>query len=434
MKYDANIFMQSESLNLDEFIIVTYLMRDEMKDYIIRAGSIAIEQTTGTWAPVPDETPEVRRKHVGKVISVMPLPGYEESKPEGDLSVLVRIAFPWINIGAQFPQLLTTIFGNISMSKNVKILELEFPKSFSAQFSGPSFGVAGLRELIGVKERPLILAMIKPCTGIGIDVIARQFKKLALSGVDFIKDDELIANPSYAPLKDRIKACMSAVSEVKAETGREVLYFPNITDRCDVMLDNAKMAMDLGANALMLNIHTTGLGSIAALQEVVGHKLPILAHPAYAGATYMSPDNGLASHLVHGKFLRLDGADIVVYNSAYGKVPSIRERYLRVAQSLLRPFHQLKNTFPSPCAGIHAGMIPAMLKDLGLDVVIGAGAGMHAHPGGIKAGVASLLQACEAHMKGIELSEYAKDHEELRAAIELWGIYDPKKSIYELTN
>lgn len=131
--------------------------------------------------------------------------------------------------------------------------------------------------------------------------------------------------------------------------------------------------------------------------------------------------------------MRLEGADIVVYNSAYGKVPSIKERYVRIAQSLRSKFHNLKPTFPSPCAGIHPGMIPAMMKDLGNQIVIGAGAGMHAHPLGLTAGVKALKQAAESAMKNVPIEEYAKDHRELDAAIKLWGVYDPRHSIFELT-
>lgn len=434
IKYDPTIFSQPESLNLDEYIIATYLMKAETTDLLMRAGAVAVEQTTGTWMPVPDETPEVRRNHVGRVIGVFPIPGYEAVAPEGEKTSIIKIAFPWKNIGQQMPQLLSTVFGNISMTNNLKLLELEFPKSFTTGFSGPKFGIEGLRKLMNIEERPPIMAMIKPCTGIPVDVIKRQFKKLALAGVDIIKDDELIADPVHAPLEDRIIACMEVVEEVYKETGKRVLYFPNITDRQDRMLLKAKRAIELGAEGLMLNVHASGYGSLASLAEDPNINVPLLAHPCYAGAMYLGENTGMSSHLIHGKFMRLDGADLVVYNSAYGKVPGVKERYIRIAQSLQSPFHDLKPTFPSPCAGIHPGMIPVMMKDIGNEMVIGAGAGMHAHPMGLEAGVNALKQAAEAAMKNIPLDEYAKEYPELQAAIDLWGIYDPNKSIFELTN
>ena len=45
------------------------------------APGLAIEQSTGTWVPVPGETPEVRQKHVAKVIGVYEIPDYEWSVP-----------------------------------------------------------------------------------------------------------------------------------------------------------------------------------------------------------------------------------------------------------------------------------------------------------------------------------------------------------------
>ena len=83
---------------------------------------------------------------------------------------------------------------------------------------------------------------------------------------------------------------------------------------------------------------------------------------------------------------------------------------------------------------MYAGVIPTVMEDFGKDIVIGAGAGMHAHPSGIEAGIKSLRQAADAFMQGVSLEEYAKEHKELQEAIDLWGVYDAEKSIYELTN
>ncbi len=149
--------------------------------------------------------------------------------------------------------------------------------------------------------------------------------------------------------------------------------------------------------------------------------LPVLAHPAYAGAMYESHYSGVSSHLVLGKFMRMCGADIVIYPCAYGKVDIKRERYVRIAQALLTELHDMKRTFPGPAAGVYQGLIPDVARDLGLDFSISAGAAMHAHPMGAAAGVESLIKAAEAAADGISLSEAAKDCESLKVALELWG-------------
>lgn len=433
INYDPIIFCQSESLNLEDFVIATYLMKAETMDVLMRAGALAVEQTTGTWLRVPDETDEVRRKHVGRVINVFNIPGYEAACPDKVRTCVIQIAFPWKNFGQQLPEMLSTVFGNISIMDNLKLLDLQFPKSFVDGFKGPRFGTKGLRDRLGIHDRPLTLAMIKPCTGIPVDVIERQFYNLALSGVDMVKDDELIADPVHAPLFKRIEAVQRAAEKAYKETGKKVLYIPNITDRQDRMFDKAHKVIDMGVEALMVNVHATGYGTLGALAEDDSINVPLLAHPCYSGTSYMGSDTGMSSHLIHGKFMRLEGADMVVYNCAYGKVPSLVDRYVRIGQSLLSDFHGLKPTFPSPAAGMHPGMVPQVMDDLGPDIIIGAGASMHAHPMGLKGGVAALNQAAEAWKLNIPLEEYAADHPELKASIDRWGVYDPHKSIFELT-
>lgn len=433
LNYDPIIFCQYESLNIEDFVVATYVVSMETVDVLMRAGAVAVEQTTGTWARVPDETEECRLNHVGRIIAVYNVPGYESAVPSNERTCIVQIAFPWRNFGQQFPEMLSSVLGNISMTNNLKLLDLNFPKSFAAGFKGPRFGPEGLRKLLGVYDRPMTLAMIKPCTGIPIDVIERQFYNLAISGVDIVKDDELIADPVHAPFYPRLEACLRASDKAFKETGKRTLYFPNITDRQDRMFEKAHKAIDMGAKALMLNAHASGYGCLTALSCDDSINVPLLAHPCYGGASFMSPHTGLSSSLVFGKFMRLEGADVVVYNCSYGKVPSLKDRYIRIGQSLLSGFYDFKRTIPSPAAGLHPGMVPAIMSDLGPETMLGAGAGMHAHPMGMKAGIDALLQAAEAWKLDIPLDEYAKDHKELQAAVDIWGIYDPNKSIFELT-
>ena len=57
--------------------------------------------------------------------------------------------------------------------------------------------------------------------------------------------------------------------------------------------------------------------------------------------------------------------------------------------------------------------VEKIIKDVGTDVMLAAGGGVHGHPDGSEAGAKSMRQAIDAAMKGIPVVEYAKDHEEL---------------------
>jgi len=120
--------------------------------------------------------------------------------------------------------LLSTIAGNdISITYRVKLLDIRLPESFVRIFKGPKFGIPGIREILDVNERPLIVNMIKPCIGIEPCVGADLFYKAALGGADVVKDDEVLTNTSFSPILSRVKAYMEKEKQAFEETGEHPL-------------------------------------------------------------------------------------------------------------------------------------------------------------------------------------------------------------------
>ena len=412
-----------DGVDYDEYLIGTYLASFPASVPIPRlAPALAIEQSTGTWVPVPGETPEVRCRHVAKVIGVYEVPDFEFSVPsEAETrNYVIQIAFPEINIGSQIPMLLTTVVGNISMGGQIKVLDIRFPQRFVEGFQGPKFGIRGVRELLGVPKRPLLNNMIKPCTGYTPEVGVELFRAAALGGCDIIKDDELLANASFNEVQARVKLYIEAERQVYEETGEHTLYTVNVTDEVPQVFENARRAVELGCNALMVNYLATGFPVLRALAEDPDIAVPILGHMDVAGAYYMSPYHGVSSHLILGKLPRLSGADIVVFPAPYGKAPVIKDKFVNVARNLAFPLYDIRPTFPMASGGITPSMVPKVMKELGHDIVIGSGGGIHAHPQGPVAGGKAFRAAIDATMEGIPLKEAAQVHPELAAALELW--------------
>jgi 2,3-diketo-5-methylthiopentyl-1-phosphate enolase len=413
-----------DGVDYDEYVISTYLVSYPAALPIpLIAPMLAVEQSTGTWVPVPGETPEVRCQHVAKVIGVYELPDYESTVPPNleTRQWFVQVAYPEVNMGEQIPMLLTTVVGNISMGGDIKLVDIRFPKKYVAGFKGPKFGIEGIRKILGVKKRPLLNNMIKPCTGYPLKVGAELFRKAALGGCDIIKDDELIADASFNSVRGRVKRYMEIEKQVYEKTGEHTLYTVNITDKIPKVFENARRAVELGCNALMINYLAVGFPVMQALAEDPSINVPILAHMDVAGALYMSPWHGLSSHLVLGKLPRLAGADIVVIPAPYGKAPVIDYKFRNVARNLTFPLYDLKATFPMASGGITPSMVPAVVAALGNDIVIGSGGGIHAHPKGPVAGGKAFRQAIDATMQSIPLSEYAKNHQELAIALKEWA-------------
>jgi len=413
-----------DGIDYNEYIIATYLASFAAEVPIpLLSMALAVEQSTGTWVPVPGETPEVRRRHVAKVLGVYEVPDFEFEVPPSvqTRNWVIQVAYPEVNIGAQIPMLLTSVVGNISMGGNIKLLDVRFPEKYVAGFKGPKFGIDGVREILGVPRRPLLNNMIKPCTGYPLELGANLFRDAALGGCDIIKDDELIADASFNSVEGRVKRYMEIEKQVYEETGEHTLYTVNITDSVPKVFESAKRAVELGCNALMVNYLAVGLPVMHALAEDPSINVPILAHMDIAGAMYMSPLHGVSSHIVLGKLPRLAGADVVVIPAPYGKAPVIPDKFRNVAKNLTFPLYHLKPTFPMPSGGITQSMVPKVVADLGTDIVIGSGGGIHAHPQGPVAGGKAFRQAIDAVMQGISLEEYAKDHPELDVVLKLWA-------------
>ena len=318
--------------------------------------------------------------------------------------------------------MLTATMGNISLVPNFKLLDLRMPKTTLDQYQGPAFGIDGWYKALGIeKGRPLLNNMIKPCSGYPLEVGTRLFRDVAMGGCDVIKDDELIANMRYNDAVERVKHYMAIEKQVYEETGEHTLYTVNVTDRLPRMFDLAKRCIDAGANAMMVNYLAVGPEAMRALAEDPAINVPILAHMDLAGAYFMSPYQGISSPIIFGKIPRLCGADAIVLPfSLGGKGIYMNDRFMASCRNLTYPFGKLKPTLPMPSGGITPANVPDCINNLGRDIMIGSGGGIHAHPQGPTAGTKAFRQAIDAVLKGIPLEQYSEDYEELGVALGTW--------------
>lgn len=407
----------------DDYIIGTYQVRIKTSNIERLALAIADEQTTGTWIKVGADSADKKKKFGAKVVAIYEVPDSGADLVE-DLPpmYIIQIAFPMANMGTSIPMMLSTVFGNISASGMLKFIDCAFPKKYIEQFQGPKFGVQGLRDVLGVHDRPLLNAMIKPNIGWTPEEGAELFYQAAKGGVDIIKDDELMpADESFCPLKERVTRFMEKERKAFEETGEHTLYAVNITDKIDKIRDNAYKAIEYGTNCLMLNTYTAGHGALQMLAEDPNIKVPILAHVDFVGAYASSTYTGISAPLVIGKLTRLAGGDFQINGHPWGKFPIAYKTFYRSFKFFTQPWWNIKPMMYACSGGTTQFVVKNCIDELGVDIILAAGGGVHGHPDGSEAGARSMRQAIDAALKGIDLIEYAKTHKELMRMAERLG-------------
>ncbi|MBM7693120.1 2,3-diketo-5-methylthiopentyl-1-phosphate enolase [Peribacillus deserti] len=405
-------------------VIATYLLHDAKGNPEHKAEGVALGLTVGTWTDMPALQQEQLRKHKGRVVSVEALEESEKAnlyfgKRMG--RALIKIAYPALNFSNDLPAILTTVFGKLSLDGEIKLLDLELKDELRKAFPGPRFGIEGIRSLVDVNNRPLVMSIFKGVLGRDLQFLENQLKEQALGGVDVVKDDEILFDNPLTPFEERIKLSRKLLTSVFEETGHRTLYAVNLSGRTFELIDKAKRAADAGADALLFNVHTYGLDVLQGLREHQDIKLPIMAHPAFSGGLTASAIYGVSNSLLLGKLVRYAGADFSLFPSPYGNVAIPRAEALAIGENLTVPENEWKTSFPVPSAGIHPGMVPKLAADFGIESVINAGGGIHGHPDGARGGGKAFRQAVDAVLEGQDLERYAKDHSELRKALELWG-------------
>lgn len=335
----------------------------------------------------------------------------------------VELSFPLENIGLSLPNLMTMVAGNLfelSPFSGLRLLDIDIPPELADAYPGPQFGIDGTREIIDVWDRPIVGTIIKPSVGLSSEEAADLVETLVESGLDFIKDDELIADPPYSPVNERIEEIMDVIHRHEDETGEKVMYACNITGDVDEMLEHHDTVKAAGGNCVMVSMNSVGLAGFTELRR--NSELPIHAHRNGWGALSRCPQLGF-EYAAYQKFWRLAGADHMHVNGLRNKFCESDESVIRSAKTCQTPIVDEDDTvMPVFSSGQWAGQAPDTYEALeNTDLMYLAGGGIMGHPDGPAAGVTHLKQGWEAAMEGISLEEYAEDHEELRRAIEHYG-------------
>src|SRR3954447_22124086 len=253
----------------NERFAATYLMETDLP-VADAAAVIAGEASTATFVKLPGPMSErIERLHGARVEAIIESgevgePSlYTSRRPTGRpyKKAQVSISWPLANTGPSIPNILAAVAGNLWECREVtglRLLDLELPVALLGAYHGPQFGIAGTRKLAGVQDRPLIATIIKPSVGLTPTETADLVEKLVQGGIDFIKDDELMADPPHCPFEEWVRAVMTPIRRYAERTGRKAMFAFNITGEIDEMLERHDIVAREGGSCVMVSLNWVG--------------------------------------------------------------------------------------------------------------------------------------------------------------------------------
>jgi ribulose-bisphosphate carboxylase large chain len=431
----ANLDLKEEDLirNGDHVLVAYHMKPKAGYGYLETAAHFAAESSTGTNVAV--STTDAHTMAVDALVY--------EIDPE---RALTKIAYPValfdrnITDGrAMMASFLTLCIGNNQGMGDVeygKMHDFYMPPKLLMLFDGPSTTIKDLWRVLG---RPLVDGglivgtIIKPKLGLQ----PRPFADACLEfwrGGDFIKNDEPQGNQTFAPLRETMRLVADSMKRAQDETGEAKLFSANITadDPFEMIARGETILEIFGENANHVAFLVDGYVAGTTAITTARRRFPsqyLHYHRAGHGAVTSPQSMRGYTAFVHCKMSRFQGASgIHTGTMGYGKMegePADRAiAYMLQQDSADGPYyHQewlgMNPTTPIISGGMNALRMPGFFTNLGHgNVIQTAGGGAFGHLDGGAAGAVSLRQAYDAWQQGIDLVEYAKEHDELARAFQ----------------
>src|SRR6266571_6098835 len=142
------------------------------------------------------------------------------------------LEFPEENWGGDVTLLVSSLFAgewaDSSAFTRCRLVAVEWPAGL---LPGPAFSAP---------DEVLVGAIVKPSLGLAPAEVAAVASVLAAGGADLIKDDELLGDPAWCPLEERVRAVSAVLPD-------GVRYAANVSGPVESLLQRARLAVELGA-------------------------------------------------------------------------------------------------------------------------------------------------------------------------------------------
>mgnify|MGYP001348377994 FL=1 len=415
MKIKFDNFLFNESVDLNNYFIAKYFLKSN--DMLRAAKGIAIGQSIGNPnVRLDGETAELLENHLAVILDH---PENLKNKKEA----IVKIAYPVKNLNLEedgVTQLTCIVMGgqmDIEEILSCRLMDLELPEIFLKTFKGPKIGMNNIKKRTNSIGRPLLGGIVKPKTGLDIETLKTVCVNMVKGGVDFIKEDEILGNPSCCPFEERVKIVNDAVQNEAIKLNKEVFYAPCVNSDLPYLLKRIEFLVKQNLKAYHVNIWS-GINMYKYLRSF---DFNIAMFYQKSGDRVLTDKNNpySISWGVLLKLARISGADFI-HAGMWGGYLSDSKEDLSEWMSILTSTHKLgfNKTVPSFSCGSHPGLVDTTVKNFGNDVMMSLGGSLHGHPSGTISGAKAMRQAFDLNKNSeIDKSELTEYNE----AIEKWG-------------
>lgn len=190
-----------------------------------------------------------------------------------DSSLDLRIEYPLNIFDKSVSQFMAVLFGELAFMRSfgkLTFTNLEIPEEVYSWFGGPKFGHEEVMKRFGVKESPMLVAIIKPSLGenLRINDIEEKIEGALAGGFHAVKDDEMQGDLLFAPLQDRLQLAKKIVRYIPALN-------LDSNDAYERALSDAKIGM------VIINASTLGFPMLHSIKS--RSNVPIFSHNAMQG-------------------------------------------------------------------------------------------------------------------------------------------------------
>ena len=340
------------------------------------AEALAIGQSIGNPSVRSQyETEEMMENHSAKIIS----------DPDNLANIkagIVEIAWPYRNIdwyADGIAQLMCTVMGgqmDIDIIEQCHWIDIHIDRG-KADLSVPAYGLSGFRDHVQSYGKPLLGTIVKPKTGLTPETLKDIVQQMVDGGVDFIKEDEIMSNPSCLTLEERISIVQPILD------GYNTVYCYCINSDPHTLMDKARTVSGWGGMGVHINFWS-GMGAYKAIRD---EDNGTFIHFQKSGDKVLTSKYNAfrIEWAVMCKLAGLIGCD-TIHAGMYGGYMDMGYEELKNIQNVCLK----QNLTPAFSCGMTKELIPVIREKFGNDWMANVGGAIHSHPKGIQAGVDEL--------------------------------------------